>query len=80
MAIQGPYSPTILKNILLSFSTRFCKFECNITSDWLTVWFSQSEVVLHSNASKNSGFGKISCVSTGVRKPVNTCASPTAVI
>ena len=26
------------------------------------------------------GFGKISCVSTGVRKPGNTCASPTAMI
>ena len=26
------------------------------------------------------GFGKKSCVSTGVRKPGNTCASPTAMI
>ena len=26
------------------------------------------------------GFGKKSCVGTGVRKPGNTCASPTATI
>ena len=26
------------------------------------------------------GFGKKTCVSTGVRKPGNTCASPTAMI
>ena len=26
------------------------------------------------------GFGKKSCVSTGVRKPGNACASPTAII
>ena len=26
------------------------------------------------------GFGKKSCVSTGVRKPGNTCASPTAMV
>ena len=26
-----------------------------------------------------SGFGKKSCVNTGVRKPGNTCASPTAI-
>ena len=26
------------------------------------------------------GFGKKSCVRTGVRKPGNTCASPTAMI
>ena len=25
----------------------------NTTSDWLNLWFSQSEVVLHSNAAKN---------------------------
>ena len=31
----------------LSFSLRFVNFECN-------VWFGQSEVVLHSNASKYS--------------------------
>ena len=30
----------------LSFSPRFCKFECN------TTWFSQSEVALHSNPVK----------------------------
>ena len=32
----------------LSISPRFGKFECNTTSDWRM--FSQSEVVLHSNA------------------------------
>ena len=46
---QGPYSPTILKNILLSVSQRFCNFKTDRTFDWL--WFSQSEVFF-SNTSK----------------------------
>ena len=36
---QGPYSPTILKNVLKSCSPDFFQylaaFECNTTSDWL---------------------------------------------
>ena len=40
LCVLGPYSTTILK--------KTCKFECNTTS----AWFSQSEVVFHSNASK----------------------------
>ena len=36
---------------------------------------------LHKHVKKVvGGFGKKSCVSTGVRKPGNTCASPTAMI
>ena len=31
----GPYSSTIFKNILCLFSSRFSKFECNATSDWV---------------------------------------------
>ena len=47
---QGLYSPTILKNfhsLVLQIFLYLEAFECNTTSDWL--WFSQSEVVLHSN-------------------------------
>ena len=32
--------------------SRFYDIECNTTSEWLNRWFSQSEVVLHSNAAK----------------------------
>ena len=35
---MGPYSPTILKNVLCLDLQNFLyleKFECNITSDWL---------------------------------------------
>ena len=48
---QGPYSQTILKNIPLSFSSRFVNL--NITQLLIgeTVQFRQSEVVLLSKAS-----------------------------
>ena len=49
---RGPYSPTILKNILCLFLHDFCQSECNNTLDWLNVSFSQSDDVLHSNAAK----------------------------
>ena len=39
---------------------------------WLSLYKSERKVVV--------GFGKKSCVSTGVRKPGNTYASPTAMI
>ena len=42
-----PFSKT-----LFVFFSDICKLECYITSDWL-IWFSQSEVVLHSYASKH---------------------------
>ena len=50
---SGPYSPTkhSKQEQYLTFSAaRFCKFEGNTTSGWL--WFSQSEVVLLTIASK----------------------------
>ena len=54
----GPYSPSILKNglsLVLQIVMYLEAFECNTTSDW----FSQSEVVLHSNSQnlekKNTG-------------------------
>ena len=47
------YSPIILENILclvLQIFLDLAVFECNTTFDWLNhIWFSQSEVVLHSN-------------------------------
>ena len=46
----GPYSPTILKGVLSLLLHIFLyleAFEYNTISDWPTVWFSQSEVVLH---------------------------------
>ena len=49
---QGPYSPTIFKNVLclvLQIFLYLAVFECNTTSDWLNHMFSQSEGVLHSN-------------------------------
>ena len=48
--IHQPFS----RILFLSFSPRFCKRECNITSDWLnhTVYCGQSKAVLHSNAAR----------------------------
>ena len=49
----GPYFPTILKNIPCLLPQDFYKLKSNTTSDWLNrLQFSQSEVVLLSNASK----------------------------
>ena len=45
--IHQPFSRTFFV-----FFSKICKFECKTTSDWLIVWFSQSEVMLHSNAYK----------------------------
>ena len=47
----GPYLPTILQNIL-SLVLHLAAFEFNTISDWLkpfSIWFNQSEVLLHSN-------------------------------
>ena len=50
---QGRYSPiNHSQEYSPSFLPGFCKFVCNTISDWLNIWFSQSEVVLHSNAAE----------------------------
>ena len=49
---------TILKNILcpiLQIFLYLAAFECNINSDWLTIRFSQSEALLHSNLQNVGG-------------------------
>ena len=49
----GPYSPTILNNILgFFFSPKFTNWTVKQLLIGCTVRFSQSDVVLHSNASK----------------------------
>ena len=45
--IHQPFS-----RMFFVFFSKICEVECNTTYDWLNLWFSQSEVVLHSNASK----------------------------
>ena len=52
--IHQPFSRTFFV-----FVSKICKFECNTTSDWLNRTFSQSEVVLHSNASIHRKFWRI---------------------
>ena len=48
---------------------------------WLWVRSPVEANFLHKHVGKVlGGFGIKSCVSTGVRKPGNTCASPTAMI
>ena len=47
------YSPTIPKNILCLFLQDFVKLNITQLLISLTVWFSQSEVVLHSNTTES---------------------------
>ena len=49
LALPGCLFPTHSQKQSLSFSPRFCQFECNTTS----IRFSKSEVVLHSNCAKH---------------------------
>ena len=49
-----------------SFSPRLCKLENNTTSDWLNIWFSQSELVL---LSKNCKLGDRTVVCDTVMLP-----------
>ena len=50
---QGLYSPTIPKNILCLLLKDFVNLNVTQLLIGSTVWFSQSEVVLHSNAAKS---------------------------
>ena len=46
------YSPSVLQNVLsfvLQIFPYLAAFECNATSDWLSIPFNQSDVVFHSN-------------------------------
>ena len=49
---HGPYSPTVLKNVLSLFLQDFVNLNVTQLLIGWTVWFSQSEVMLHSNAAK----------------------------
>ena len=55
LRMVGKYGPCVHQPFLRTFFvvfSRICKLECNTTSDLpnRTVWFGQSEVVVHSNA------------------------------
>ena len=56
---QGPYSPTILENILCLFLQDFVHLNVTQLLIGYTVWFSQSEVVLHSNVAKDRKIWRI---------------------
>ena len=51
---QGPYSPTVLKKILCLILQDCVNLNVTQLLIGQTVWFGQSEVVLHSNAAKYS--------------------------
>ena len=56
--VQGPYSPTVLKNILCLFLQDFVNVNVTQLLIGYTVWISQSEVVLHSNAANIENYGE----------------------
>ena len=56
-----------------------CEFDPRLRRHFFPAYFRLSPLQKHVRKVVG-GFGKKSCVSTGVRKPGNTCASPTAMI
>ena len=54
-----------------------CEFDPRLRRTFFPAYFHLSPLQKHVRKVV-CGFGKKSCVSTGVRKPGNTCASPTA--
>ena len=56
-----------------------CEFETRLKRNFLPAYFRLSPLLKHVRKAVG-GFGKKSCVSTGVSKPGNTCASPTAMM
>ena len=56
-----------------------CEFDPRLRQTFFQAYFRLSPLQKHVRKVVG-GFGKKSCVSTGVRKPRNTCASPTAMI
>ena len=77
-----------ITNFMLSPNNAY--FQCDIAMTWWLRVRSPVEATFLSGVfspltsaeacEESSGFGKKSCVSTGVRKPGNTYASPTAMI
>ena len=56
-----------------------CEFDPRLWRTFFPAYFLLSPLQNHVGKVVG-GFGKKRCVSTGVRKPGNTCASPTAII
>ena len=56
-----------------------CEFDLRLRRLFFPAYFRLSPLQKHVRKVVG-GFGKKSCVSTGERKPGNTCASPTAMI
>ena len=56
-----------------------CEFDPWLRRLFFPVYFRLSPLQKHVRKVVG-GFGKKSCVSTGVRKPGNTCGSPTAMM
>ena len=56
-----------------------CEFDHRLRRLFFPAYFRLSPLQKHVRKVVG-GFGKNSCVSAGVRKPGNTCASPTAMI
>ena len=56
-----------------------CEFHPQLRRLFFLAYFRRSPLQRHVRKVVG-GFGKKSCVSTGVRKPGNTCASSTAMI
>ena len=54
-----------------------CEFDPQLTRTCFLAYFRLSPLQKHVRKVAG-GFGKKSCVTTSVRKPGNTCASPTA--
>ena len=56
-----------------------CEFDPRLRRTFFPAYFRLSRLLKHARKVVG-GFGKKSCVSTGMRKPGNTCASPTAMM
>ena len=56
-----------------------CEFDPRLRRTFIPAYFRLSPLQKHVRKAVD-GFGKKGCVSTGVRKPGNTFASPTAMI
>ena len=65
--------------IMLDSRPVACEFDPWLRQSFFPAYFHLSPLLKHVRKVVGS-FGKKSCVSPGVRKPGNTCASPTAMI
>ena len=71
--------PFLTLNIAPAHVAQWCEFGPWLRPTFFPVYFRLSPLQKHVRKVVG-GFGKKSCVSTGVRKPGNTHASPTAMI